>query len=141
MNPHLLRTPHPGDPLSAEQGALITQLLRRTFTGAGVMQTSRGWTITQRPSTPVAAQRLVRITAVLSDRLRCQEVRMIDWREWQNVGEIFDAAAWPSQELSDYEGADQIIMKAEKYGTYWVVQLMGDRLHAVYPDAFCEACA
>jgi len=66
---------------------------------------------------------------------------MIDWREWQNVGEIFDAAAWPSQELSDYEGADQIIMKAEKYGTYWVVQLMGDRLHAVYPDAFCEACA
>lgn len=130
----------PGDPIIAEQATVVKRLLNRKVTGPGVIETATGWHIRPLPGGRGTPAKLVRVSAVLEDRLTCQEVRLTDWRTWENVGDTFDAAAWPTQELSDYENASNIVMVAFKFSGYWVVEMTGDRPYVEYPQAFCDSC-
>jgi hypothetical protein len=139
-DPGLLREVRRGDRPSASQHNLMIELLRRRHHGELVTQVG-GDTFVRSRAKSRPTIKLVVVTSVMEDRLRVQEISVTSLHgTWERTGPSFDAAPWPSQQLSDYEDKSSIVMIAHKFGSYWVVQMTGDRVYGTWPADFCDEC-
>lgn len=116
----------------------MVRLLNRRVTGQQIIETSEGWLVRPKPRGRTA--KLVNVIGVLEDRLSVIEVRLTGFTAHEQIGSAFDAAPWPGQLLDDYNGKDEIVMRAEKFNGFWVVQMTGDRQYTDFPADLCDPC-